>query len=62
MGNPQDYGIFHFLDYSLFDDTSFAVEKLHQRTLSHLFSRVDDIRRHKDKGFLFLCPRVLSCT
>jgi hypothetical protein len=48
MGNTQDYGILHFLDYSLFDDTSFPVKKLHHRTLSHLFSRVDDIRGHKD--------------
>jgi hypothetical protein len=38
MGHPQDYGVDHYLDESLFDDPSFLVKILHHRTLSHLFS------------------------
>jgi hypothetical protein len=26
MGNPQDYGVFHYLDDSLFDNPSFPVK------------------------------------
>jgi hypothetical protein len=48
MGHPQAYGVFHYLDDSLLDDYSFPVKKLHHKTISHLFSRVDDIRGHKD--------------
>jgi hypothetical protein len=43
----QYYGVVHYLDESLIDD-SFPVKKLHQKTISHLFSRMDDIRGHKD--------------
>jgi hypothetical protein len=32
----------------LIDDYSFPVKKLHHKTISHLFSRVADIRGHKD--------------
>jgi hypothetical protein len=49
MGLPQDYGVFQYLDDSLFDNPSFPGKKLHHGTLSHLFSRVDDIRGHKIK-------------
>jgi hypothetical protein len=48
MGLPQAYGVVHYLDYSLLDDYSFPVKKLHHKTISHLFSRMDDIRGHKD--------------
>jgi hypothetical protein len=47
MGNPQAYGVIHYLDDSLLDDYSFPVKKLHHKTISHLFSRVADIRGHK---------------
>jgi hypothetical protein len=47
-GNPQAYGVIHYLDDSLIDDYSFLVKKLHHKTISHLFSRVVDIRGHKD--------------
>jgi hypothetical protein len=47
-GSPQDYGIVHYLDDSLLDNYSFPVKKLHHKTISHLFSRMDDIRGHKD--------------
>jgi hypothetical protein len=48
MGNPQAYGVIHYLDDSLLDDYSFPVKKLHHKTISHLFSRVPDIRGYKD--------------
>jgi hypothetical protein len=48
MGLPQAYGVVHYLDDSLLDDHSFPVKKLHHKTISHLFSRMDDIRGHKD--------------
>jgi hypothetical protein len=32
----------------LLDDYSFPMKKLHQKTIFYLFSRVDDIREHKD--------------
>jgi hypothetical protein len=48
MGHPQSYGVFHYLDDSLLDDYSFPVKKIHHKTISHLFSRVADIRGHKD--------------
>jgi hypothetical protein len=48
MRNTQAYGIVHYLDDSFVDDYSFPVKKFHQKTISHLFSRVDDIRGHKD--------------
>jgi hypothetical protein len=38
MGNPQAYGVYNYLDDSLFDDPSIHVKKLHHGTLSHLFS------------------------
>jgi hypothetical protein len=47
MGHPQDYGVIHYLDDSLLDDYSFPVKKFHRKTISHLFSRVADIRGHK---------------
>jgi hypothetical protein len=48
MGLPQAYGIVFYLDDSLLDDYYFPVKKLHNKTISHLFSRMDDIRGHKD--------------
>jgi hypothetical protein len=48
MENPQASGVIHYLYDSLFDDYSFPVKKLHHKTISHLFSRVTDIRGHKD--------------
>jgi hypothetical protein len=48
MGHPQSYGVFHYLDDSLLDEYSFAVKKLHHKTISHLFSRMVDNRGHKD--------------
>jgi hypothetical protein len=48
MGNYQYYGVIHYLDDSLLDDYSFPVKKLHHKTISYLFSRVVDIRGHKD--------------
>jgi hypothetical protein len=47
MEHPQDYGVFHYLYDPLLDDYSFPVKKLHHKTISHLFSRVDDIGGHK---------------
>jgi hypothetical protein len=47
MGHPQAYGVVHYLDDSLLDDYSFPMKKLLQKNISHLFSRVDDIRGHK---------------
>jgi hypothetical protein len=47
-GHPQDYGVIHYLDDSLLEQYSVPVKKLHHQTISHLFSRVADIRRHKD--------------
>jgi hypothetical protein len=48
MGNPQYYGVIHCLDNSLINEYSVPVKKLHHKTISHLFSRVADIRGHKD--------------
>jgi hypothetical protein len=48
MGHPQSYGVIHYLDDSLLDDYSFSMKKIHHKTISHLFSRVADIRGHKD--------------
>jgi hypothetical protein len=48
MGHPQAYSFIHYLDDSSLDDYSFYVKKLHQKTISHLFSRVADIRGQKD--------------
>jgi hypothetical protein len=53
MGHPQAYGVVHYLDDSLLDDYSFPVKKLHHKTIFHLFSRVDDIRGHKDNKGVF---------
>jgi hypothetical protein len=71
MGHPQDYGVIHYLVDSLLDDYSFPVKKLHHKTISHLFSRVVDIRGHNDNmcatkktqiKFGARCPEsVLSC-
>jgi hypothetical protein len=47
MENPQAYGVFHYLYDSLLNDYSFPMTKLYHRTISHLFSRVDNIRGHK---------------
>jgi hypothetical protein len=48
MGNPQAYGVIHYLYDSLLDQYSVPVKKLHHKTISHIFSRVADIRGHKD--------------
>jgi hypothetical protein len=48
MGHTQAYGVIHYLDYSLLDDYSFPVKKLHHKTISHLFSRVANSRGYKD--------------
>jgi hypothetical protein len=48
MGHPQAYGVTHYLDDSLLDEYFVPVKKLHHKTISHLFSRVADIRGHKD--------------
>jgi hypothetical protein len=48
MGHPQDYGVIHYLYDSLLHQYSVPVKKLHHKTISHLFSRVADIRGHKD--------------
>jgi hypothetical protein len=48
QGQPQDYGVIHFLDYSFLDDYSSPMKKLHHIIISHLFSRVVDIRGHRD--------------
>jgi hypothetical protein len=47
MGHPQAYGVIHLFD-SLLGDYSFPKKKLHHDTISHLFSRVADIRGYKD--------------
>jgi hypothetical protein len=39
---------YRYLDDSLLDQYSILVKKLHYKTISHLFSRVTDIRGHKD--------------
>jgi hypothetical protein len=48
MGNPLAYFVIHYLDDSLLGQYSIPVKKLHHKNISHLFSRVADIRRHKD--------------
>jgi hypothetical protein len=48
MEHPQAYGVIHYLDDYLLDDYSFPVKKLYHKTISHLFSRVADIRGNKD--------------
>jgi hypothetical protein len=48
MGYTQAYGVTHYLDDSLLDEYSVPVKKLHHKTISHHFSRVTDIRGHKD--------------
>jgi hypothetical protein len=45
--HTKAYGVVHYLDDSLFDNPSFPVKKLHCRTLSHLFSRVDALEDTK---------------
>jgi hypothetical protein len=50
MGNPQDYGVIHYLDDPLLDQYSVPVKKLHHKTIFCLFSRVADIRGHKDNS------------
>jgi hypothetical protein len=37
MGHRQAYSVIHYLDYSLLDDYSFPVKKLHHKTIFHLF-------------------------
>jgi hypothetical protein len=51
MGHPQAYGVFHYLYDSLFDDYFFPVKKLYHKIIFHLFSKVDDIRGHKDNMY-----------
>jgi hypothetical protein len=48
MGNHRAYGVIHYLDDSLLDQYSVPVKKFPHKTISHLFSRVADIRGHKD--------------
>jgi hypothetical protein len=48
IGHPQSYGVIHYLYDSLLDQYSVPVKKLHHKTISHLFSRVADIRERKD--------------
>jgi hypothetical protein len=48
MGHTQAYGVFHYLDDSFLNDYSFPMKKFHHKTISHLFSRMVDIRGHKD--------------
>jgi hypothetical protein len=48
MGHPQAYGATHYLDDSLLAEYYVPVKKLHHKTISHLFSRVADIRGRKD--------------
>jgi hypothetical protein len=48
MGHTQAYGVSYYLDDSLLDDYSFPVKKLYHKTIFHFFSRVDEIRGHKD--------------
>jgi hypothetical protein len=48
MGHPQAYDVIHYLDDSLIDEYSISMKKLHHTTIFHLFSRVADIRGHKD--------------
>jgi hypothetical protein len=48
MEHPQAYGVILYLDDLLINEYSFPVKKLHHKTISHLFSRVADIRGHKD--------------
>jgi hypothetical protein len=47
MGHFQAYGVIHYLDDALLYDYSFPVKKLHHKTISHLFSRVTDIKGYK---------------
>jgi hypothetical protein len=48
MGHPQADGVTRYLDNYLLDEYSVFVKKLHHKTISHLFSRLADIRGHKD--------------
>jgi hypothetical protein len=48
MGHPQDYGVTHYLDDSLLYEYSVPMKKLYHKTISHLFSRLTDIRGNKD--------------
>jgi hypothetical protein len=48
MGHPQAYSVTHYLYDSLLDEYSIPMKKLHHKTISHLFSRVADIKGHKD--------------
>jgi hypothetical protein len=65
-GASQAYDVVHYLDDSLLDDFFFYVKKLYHRTISHLFSRVDDIRGQKDnmcavkKTANNFCVRILE--
>jgi hypothetical protein len=71
MGHPQAYGVVHYLDDFLLNDYSFPVKTLYHKTVTLLFSRVDDIRGHKDNicaakktqiKFGVWCPEsILSC-
>jgi hypothetical protein len=61
MGLPQAYGIVHYLDDSLLDDYSFPVKKLHHKTISHLFCRMDDIRGHKDNIYTTEKNQIKFC-
>ena len=56
MGNPQAYGVDHYLDDSLFDSPSYSVKKLHHKTLSHLFSEWVTLVGTKDKLHAVIKP------
>jgi hypothetical protein len=58
MGHTQAYGVIHYLDYSLIEYYSISVKKLHHKTISHLFSRLADIRGYKDKCVLQGKPQI----
>jgi hypothetical protein len=58
MGHPQAYGVIHCLDDSSLDENSVLVIKLHHKTISHHFSRVVDIRGHKDNISAVKKPQI----
>jgi hypothetical protein len=48
MGHTQYYGVVNYLYDSLLNDYYIPVKKLYHKTISHLFSRLDHMRGHKD--------------
>jgi hypothetical protein len=47
-GHPKYYGVIHYLDDSFLMIIPSLWKELHHKTISYLFSRVVDIRGHKD--------------